>query len=340
MDENMLNKPLEAAKDTRQPLVSVKNLKKSFRVQAGMLKAVNGLTLDIYEGETIGLVGESGCGKSTAGRTILRFFDEDVEGEVNYNGIDVLNANKTQLKELRKEMQLIFQDPYAALNGRMTIQNIITEPLDIHNEGTKEERLKRVDDLLELVGLMPEHKGRFPHEFSGGQRQRICIARALALRPKFVVCDEPIASLDVSIQAQIVNLFKDLQQRFGLTYLFIAHDLSMVKYISDKIMVLYLGNMMEYAEADALCTEPLHPYTQALMEAVPVPDPDRHNLTENDILEGEIPNPVNPPSGCVFHTRCRYANDLCKSEVPNWIEDSPGHFVACHHYKDLQLKKK
>ncbi len=324
----------------KKPLVSVKNLKKQFRVQAGMLKAVNGLTLDIYEGETIGLVGESGCGKSTAGRTILRFFDEDVEGDITYNGIDVMAANKVQLKELRKEMQLIFQDPYAALNGRMTIQNIITEPLDIHNVGTKEERIKRVDELLELVGLMPEHKGRFPHEFSGGQRQRICIARALALNPKFVVCDEPIASLDVSIQAQIVNLFKELQQKFGLTYLFIAHDLSMVKYISDKIMVLYLGNMMEYAEADALCQAPLHPYTQALMEAVPVPDPDRHNLTENDILEGEIPNPVNPPSGCVFHTRCRYATDLCMSEIPNWVEDSPGHFVACHNYKDLQLKKK
>ncbi len=339
MSEVSLEKSVTSKENSKKPLVSVKNLKKQFRVQAGMLKAVNGLTLDIYEGETIGLVGESGCGKSTAGRTILRFFDEDVEGDINYNGIDVMKANKAQLKELRKEMQLIFQDPYAALNGRMTIQNIITEPLDIHNVGTKEERLKRVDELLELVGLLPEHKGRFPHEFSGGQRQRICIARALALNPKFVVCDEPIASLDVSIQAQIVNLFKELQDKFGLTYLFIAHDLSMVKYISDKIMVLYLGNMMEYAESEVLCSQPLHPYTQALMAAVPMPDPDCHNLTENDILEGEIPNPVNPPSGCVFHTRCRYATELCKSQVPNWVEDSPGHFVACHHYKDLKLKK-
>ncbi len=324
----------------KQPLVSVRNLKKQFRVSAGMLKAVNGLTLDIYEGETIGLVGESGCGKSTAGRTILRFFEDYVDGEILYNGKDVMSVSKAELKQLRKEMQMIFQDPYASLNSRMTIQSIITEPMDIHNIGTKEERIKRVDELLELVGLLPEHKGRFPHEFSGGQRQRICIARALALNPKFVVCDEPIASLDVSIQAQVVNLFKDLQQKFGLTYLFIAHDLSMVKYISDKIMVLYLGNMMEYAESEELYNNPLHPYTKSLMDAVPMPDPDAKNLTTHDILEGEIPNPVNPPTGCVFHTRCKYCTDICYKEVPEWIEHSEGHFVACHNYKNLVLKDK
>ncbi len=318
-----------------KPLVSINNLKKEFKVGGGMLKAVNGLTLDIFEGETIGLVGESGCGKSTVGRTILRFFDEYVHGDIFYKGKDLMKVSNKELKELRKEMQLIFQDPYSSLNGRMTVQSIITEPLDIHCVGTKEERIKRVDELLDLVGLMPEHKGRFPHEFSGGQRQRICIARALALNPKFIVCDEPIASLDVSIQAQIVNLFKDLQKKFGLTYLFIAHDISMVKYISDKIMVLYLGSMMEFAESEELYNRPLHPYTKALMEAVPEPDPDRHKLTENDILEGEIPNPINPPKGCVFHTRCRYATDICKSKVPTWVEDCQGHFVACHNYKNI-----
>ncbi len=324
----------------KQPLISIKNLKKQFKVSAGMLKAVNGLSLDIYEGETIGLVGESGCGKSTAGRTILRFFEDYVEGEILYNGKNIMEVSQPELKELRKELQMIFQDPYASLNGRMTVQSIITEPLDIHNIGTREERIAKVDELLELVGLLPEHKGRFPHEFSGGQRQRICIARALALNPKFVVCDEPIASLDVSIQAQIVNLFRELQDKFKLTYLFIAHDLSMVKYISDKIMVLYLGNMMEYAESEELYQNPLHPYTQALMDAVPVPDPDRHNLTDNDILEGEIPNPVNPPTGCVFHTRCKFAQEKCRQDIPTWVEDSPGHFVACHFYKELKLKKK
>ncbi len=323
-----------------KPLVSIRNLKKEFKVRGGMLKAVNGLTLDIYEGETIGLVGESGCGKSTAGRTILRFFDEYVEGDIFYKGKDMMKVSQKELKELRKEMQLIFQDPYSSLNGRMTVQNIITEPLDIHGIGTKEERIQRVDELLELVGLMPEHKSRFPHEFSGGQRQRICIARALALNPKFLVCDEPIASLDVSIQAQIVNLFKELQEKFGLTYLFIAHDISMVKYISDKIMVLYLGNMMEFAESEELYSRPLHPYTKALMEAIPEPDPNKHKLTESDILEGEIPSPVNPPKGCVFHTRCKYAVEICREKVPVWVEDCKGHFVACHNYKYIEDKEK
>lgn len=313
----------------KKVLIDVKNLTKKFAVSGGLLTAVNQLNLQIYEGETLGLVGESGCGKSTAGRAILRMYNDGQSGQVLFDGQDIMKLPVKNLKSLRKEMQLIFQDPYASLNGRMTVAAIISEPMDIQKIGTPDERDKRVDELLELVGLNREHKNRFPHEFSGGQRQRICIARALAMQPRFVVCDEPISSLDVSIQAQIVNLLKDLQNKMGLTYLFIAHDLSMVKYISDRILVMYLGNVAELAESEELNNNPLHPYTQALLSAVPVPDPD-YKFKEEQILTGEIPSPINPPSGCVFRTRCKQATEQCAKEKPEWREVNPNHFVACH----------
>ena len=317
--------------DDKLPLIRVRNLSKQFKVKKGYLKAVNNFNIDIYESETLGLVGESGCGKSTAGRTILRLYDDNIQGEIFYKDKDILKYSKKELKDLRKEMQLIFQDPYAALNSRMTVEKIISEPLTIQKIGNSEERSKRVEELLSLVGLSSEHKNRFPHEFSGGQRQRICIARALAIRPKFIVCDEPIASLDVSIQAQIVNLLKKLQDEFNYTYLFIAHDLSMVKYISDRILVMYLGNMMELSDSMSLTEKPFHPYTKALLTAVPVPEPGY--VRDEKIIEGEIPNPINPPSGCVFRTRCTEVMDICSKEVPIWHEIEKNHFVACHLYK-------
>lgn len=319
-------------------LVHVKDLTKKFAVSGGILTAVNHLNLHIYEGETLGLVGESGCGKSTAGRAILRMYSDGQSGEVMFDGQDIMKLSPKELIPLRKQMQLIFQDPYAALNGRMTIAAIISEPMEVQKIGSPKERDERVNELLDLVGLNREHKNRFPHEFSGGQRQRICIARALAMQPRFVVCDEPISSLDVSIQAQVVNLLKELQSKMGLTYLFIAHDLSMVKYISDRILVMYLGNMMELAQSEELNNNPLHPYTQALLSAVPVPEPD-HKFKEDQILKGEIPSPVDPPSGCVFRTRCPRAYNRCISEKPAWKEVHPGHFVACHLYDENEHRE-
>lgn len=316
--------------ENKKPLLKVNNLSKRFKVSRGTLTAVNNLSLEMYEGETLGLVGESGCGKSTAGRSIIRLYDDGYSGEVLFEGKDVLKMNKKELKDIRTKMQLIFQDPYASLNGRMTVENIIKEPLVINKKFTEEERTKKVEELLEKVGLKAEHKNRFPHEFSGGQRQRICIARSLVVEPKFVVCDEPIASLDVSIQAQVVNLLKDLQKENNYTFLFIAHDLSMVKYISDRILVMYLGNMAELASSEELTMKPLHPYTKALLTAVPVPEPGYKR--EEAIIEGEIPNPMNPPSGCVFRTRCNKCMDICSKEVPVWKEVEPEHFVACHLY--------
>jgi len=313
------------------PLLTVHNLTKRFAVKGGTLTAVNKMSFVIYKGETLGLVGESGCGKSTTGRAVLRMYDGGQSGQIIYNGTDLMKLSQKEMKKYRKEMQLIFQDPYASLDGRMTVGSIIAEPLNIHKLGTQLERMARVEELLNLVGLDSEHKNRFPHEFSGGQRQRICIARALAIRPKFVVCDEPISSLDVSIQAQVVNLLKELQSKMELTYLFIAHDLSMIKYISDRIMVMYLGSMAELASSDELNKDPLHPYTQALLAAVPIPDP-RHVKSREQSLEGEIPSPINPPSGCVFHTRCKKAYAECKQTAPEWKEAKPGHFVACHLY--------
>lgn len=313
------------------PLVDVQNLVKVFSVSGGTLHAVNGLNLSIYEGETVGLVGESGCGKSTAGRTILRMYDGGYSGAVLYEGQNIFSLKKRDMKQLRTKMQMIFQDPYASLNGRMTVGSIIEEPMAIHSIGTPTERKERVEELLGMVGLKSEHKNRFPHEFSGGQRQRICIARALSVNPKFVVCDEPISSLDVSIQAQVVNLMKDLQDRLGLTYLFIAHDLSVVKYISDRILVMYLGKSMELASSEELTSNPCHPYTKALLGAVPNPNPN-HKLSSKPVLEGEIPNPINPPKGCVFNTRCPSAFDKCMVSTPEWKEISRGHQVACHLY--------
>ncbi len=316
----------------KKPLLKVNNLSKKFKVSRGTLTAVNNLSLEIYEGETLGLVGESGCGKSTAGRSILKLYDNGYGGEVLFEGKDILKMNKKELKEMRTEMQLIFQDPYASLNSRMTVENIIKEPLIINKKFTEEERTKKVEELLERVGLKAEHKNRYAHEFSGGQRQRICIARSLVVEPKFVVCDEPIASLDVSIQAQVVNLLKELQDEFNYTYLFIAHDLSMVKYISDRILVMYLGNMTELASSEKLTNSPLHPYTKALLGSVPVPDPNYER--EEKLIDGEIPNPMNPPSGCVFRTRCPKAMDICAKKVPEWKEVKEEHFVACHLYNN------
>ncbi|MBE4910224.1 ATP-binding cassette domain-containing protein [Bacillus luteolus] len=314
-----------------KPLVQIRNLKKYFNSGGVPLKAVNHLSLDIFQGETVGLVGESGCGKSTAGKTIIRLL-EATDGEVFFEGKNIFTLSVTEMKKLRREVQIIFQDPYASLNPRMRIEDIIAEPLDIHGVVKGKKRKERVAELLKLVGLTPEHANRYPHEFSGGQRQRIGIARALALNPKFIVCDEPISALDVSIQAQVVNLLKDLQEKLGLTYLFIAHDLSMVKYISERVLVMYLGNMVELADSDELYREPLHPYTQALLSAVPVPDPSKQS--ERIILEGDVPSPMNPPSGCVFRTRCQHAMDICAREIPQWKEMKPKHYTACHLYNE------
>lgn len=318
---------------TKKPLVEVRKLKKHFQVGDQVLKAVQNLELDIYPGETLGLVGESGCGKSTAGRTMLRLY-EPTEGEMLFDGKDIFKLSQSEMKKMRREMQMIFQDPYASLNPRMTIEDIIGEALDIHQLAPGSKRKERIAELLQLVGLNPEHMERFAHEFSGGQRQRIGIARALAVEPKFIICDEPISALDVSIQAQVVNLLKELQVKMGLTYLFIAHDLSMVKYISDRVLVMYLGNMVELAESDELYENPLHPYTQALMSAVPIPDPEVERNRERIVLTGDIPSPINPPSGCVFRTRCPVAMEVCASRAPEWKEVKPGHYTACHLYND------
>ncbi|SHH78170.1 oligopeptide transport system ATP-binding protein [Clostridium collagenovorans DSM 3089] len=311
-------------------LIEVKNLKKHFKVgPKAILKAVDGVSFDIHKGETLGLVGESGCGKTTCGRTIMGMYGA-TEGEVIFDGHDVHKLNKKDKKEFSKRAQVIFQDPYASLNPRMTVGDIIAEGIDVHKLYTGEDRTKKIYELLSLVGLNKEHASRFPHEFSGGQRQRIGIARALAIEPDFIVCDEPISALDVSIQAQVVNLLIKLQNELGLTYLFIAHDLSMVKHISDRVGVMYLGNMVELAPSADLYAEPLHPYTQALLSAIPIPDPEVEKSKERIHLEGEVPSPINPKPGCKFAGRCRYAKDVCKQTTPELKEVKPGHFAACH----------
>ncbi len=315
-------------------LIKVNNLKKWFPIRGGILsrtvgyvKAVNDISFYVNRGEVLGLVGESGSGKTTAGRTILRLI-EPTEGEVVFDGTDVVALSKAELRPFRRRMQIIFQDPFASLNPRMTVGDIIAEPLIIHRlVKTPQERTDRVAELLKLVGLSPDHMRRYPHEFSGGQRQRIGIARALAVDPEFIVADEPVSALDVSIQAQVVNLLQDLKDDLGLTLLFIAHDLAVVEYISDRIAVMYLGKIMEMAPAKELYTQPQHPYTEALLSAVPVPDPTIKR--ERIVLEGDIPSPINPPSGCVFRTRCRYAIPECAETVPELREVSPGHFKAC-----------
>ncbi|MDL4838866.1 ABC transporter ATP-binding protein [Aquibacillus rhizosphaerae] len=320
--------------------LSVKQLKKHFNVGKNQtLKAVDGINFDVYKGETFGLVGESGCGKSTIGRTIMGLYN-CTDGQVVYNNNNIHELDDKESFDFRRNMQMIFQDPYASLNPRSTVKEVISEPMEVHGlYPNKKERLDRVYQLLEEVGLSRDHANRYPHEFSGGQRQRIGIARALALDPSFIIADEPISALDVSVQAQVVNLLKKLQQEKGLTYLFIAHDLSMVKHISDRIGVMYLGNMVELTESNNLYEQPLHPYTKALLSAIPIPDPDMEEGRERMILEGELPSPINPPSGCVFRTRCPFAMKACAEVKPEWQEVETNHFVACHLYND-QIKNK
>ena len=299
-----------------------------FRRQVGAVRAVDGVSFDVKRGETLGLVGESGCGKSTTGRTILQLY-KPTAGSVTFDGTDIIKLKGEQMRQMRRKMQMIFQDPYASLNPRMTVAQLVGEPLMVHNAATGAEITERVKHLLEIVNLNPAFATRYPHEFSGGQRQRIGIARALALQPSFIICDEPISALDVSIQAQVVNLLEELQEQFNLTYLFIAHDLSMVKHISDRVAVMYLGVIVELATRDELYAKPLHPYTQALLSAVPIPDPIADAKRKRTILQGDVPSPANPPSGCRFRTRCPIAEAVCAETRPEFREIRPGHFVAC-----------
>jgi oligopeptide/dipeptide ABC transporter ATP-binding protein len=315
-------------------LVEVKSLKKYFPITGGIfsrivghVKAVDGVSFTIRKGETLGLVGESGCGKTTMGRAILRLVDA-TEGEVLFEGQDVFKLGKEEMRKLRREMQIIFQDPYASLNPRMTIGDIIGEPLEIHGVARGQKKEARVRELLDVVGLAPYHIRRYPHEFSGGQRQRIGIARALALNPKLIICDEPVSALDVSIQSQIINLLQDLQSNFGLTYLFIAHNLSVIKHISDRVGVMYLGKIVEMSSEAELFRNPKHPYTEALLSAVPVANPEIKR--QRIVLEGDVPSPINPPSGCHFHTRCRIAQEVCRRKDPEWREAEPDHWISCH----------
>jgi oligopeptide transport system ATP-binding protein len=328
---------MSQAKSNGKVLVRVENLKKHFPItrgviiqrEVGTVRAVDGVNMEIHEGETLGLVGESGCGKSTTGRSILQLY-RPTSGKVYYDGLDLTEMEGDALRKARRNFQMIFQDPYASLNPRMTVEGIIGEPLEVHGIGNRKERHERVKELMSEVGLNPSLNNRYPHEFSGGQRQRIGVARALALQPNFIVCDEPISALDVSIQAQVVNLLEELQQKFGLTYLFIAHDLSMVRHIADRTAVMYLGKIVELADRTELYTNPLHPYTQALLSAVPIPDPVKERKRQRIILTGDVPSPAHPPTGCNFNPRCPLAIDVCKQEDPEWREITPGHWVACH----------
>ncbi|EIJ81858.1 oligopeptide ABC transporter ATP-binding protein [Bacillus methanolicus PB1] len=329
-----------SAKNDSSIILELQNVKKHFSIKAGFLqktvghiKAVDGINLKVKKGETIGIVGESGCGKSTAGRTIIRLY-KPTEGKILFKGRDISRLSESELrKSVRKDIQMIFQDPFASLNPRKTLRSIIREPLNTHNMYSGKKRDERVEELLEKVGLNASYINRYPHEFSGGQRQRIGIARALALNPELIIADEPVSSLDVSIQAQIINLMEDLQEEFSLTYLFISHDLSVVRHISDRVGVMYLGKMMELADKHKLYSDPLHPYTQALLSAVPVLRKKGVAKRERIILKGELPNPASPPKGCVFHTRCPAATDLCRQLVPDFKEIKRNHFVACHLYE-------
>ena len=316
---------------TSEVLLSLEDICKYFKVSGGTLKAVDHVTFDIHKGETMGLVGESGCGKSTLGRVAMGIYPA-TSGKLSYKGKQVNLKHAKDRFNYSKVAQIIFQDPYASLDPRMTVSSIIQEGMEIHNMYDAKRRKERVYELLEMVGLNREHANRFPHEFSGGQRQRICIARALALNPEFIVCDEPVSALDVSIQAQIINLLKNLQKKYNLTYLFISHDLSVVEYISDTVGVMYLGNLVEYGATEDIFRNPLHPYTKALFSAIPVPDPTVK--MDRIVLEGSIPSPANPPAGCKFHTRCANCMEKCKTEVPQQREIEPGHYVVCHLYDE------
>ncbi|QQK09035.1 ABC transporter ATP-binding protein [Miniphocaeibacter halophilus] len=318
----------------KEKLVEVNNLSKYFKVSGGDLKAVDNISFYINKGETFGLVGESGCGKSTAGRTMLRLY-EPTAGEVIFKGKNICEFSDKEMKEVRKHMQMIFQDPYASLDPRMTVEEIVGEPFEIYGILKGKERQEKVIELLDIVGLSSEHAQRFPHEFSGGQRQRVGIARALALNPEFIICDEPISALDVSIQAQVVNLLKDLQENLGLTLLFIAHDLSMVRYISDRVGVMYLGKLVELSSSEKLYEHPLHPYTKALLSAIPIADPDAQKERERIELKGEVPSPINPKPGCRFADRCEYAKDICRNTDPVLEEIEEGHYVACLRVKEI-----
>ncbi|HBQ25461.1 MAG TPA: peptide ABC transporter ATP-binding protein [Syntrophomonas sp.] len=328
-------------KDSKE-ILTVENLKKYFVIDSSrgkkkILKAVDDVSFSVQKGETLGLVGESGCGKTTLGRSVIRLYDITA-GHIFFDDQEITGLGENELRSLRRRMQIIFQDPYASLNSRMTVGDIIAEPLDIHGLARGRERQRRVEELLNRVGLNAEHVNRYPHEFSGGQRQRIGIARALAVNPDFVVCDEPISALDVSIQAQVVNLLEELQAELGLTYLFIAHDLAMVKHISHRVGVMYLGQLVELTGSHELYHNPVHPYTRLLLSAIPIPDPDVTAKTEK-MPEGEIPSPVNPPSGCRFRTRCPYAKEICSQVVPPLVEITPGHQVACHRAGEVRCEE-
>jgi oligopeptide transport system ATP-binding protein len=319
------------------PLLEARHVKKYFPIRKGVLQrevgrvhAVDDVSFAVREGETLGLVGESGCGKSTLGRTLVRLL-EPTEGEIIFQGRPIQSLGTRSLRPLRREMQMVFQDPYASLNPRKRVGTIVSDPMRIHNLGSRDDQKRRVGEILETVGLSPEHYNRFPHEFSGGQRQRIGIARALALRPKLIIADEPVSALDVSIQSQMLNLLEDLQNEFQLTYIFIAHDLGVVRHVSDRIAVMYLGKIVELSPAEELYTRPIMPYTEALLSAVPIPDPDLAEKRERIVLEGDVPSPINPPTGCRFHPRCRYATDVCKQIEPPLVDYGNGHLAACHH---------
>lgn len=328
---------------TGEPLLEVTDLVKHFPIKAGAIierevarvRAVDGVSLTLHEGETLGLVGESGCGKSTLCRLILQLM-APTSGSVRFQGQELVGRSRRDLRPIRRNIQMVFQDPYASLNPRKRIGQIIGDPIELHGLARGGEVKRQVQDLLDRVGLQAEHYNRFPHEFSGGQRQRIGIARALALRPKLIIADEPVSALDVSVQAQIINLFEDLQQEFGLSYLFVAHDLGVVRHVSDRVAVMYLGKIVETASATELYGKPFHPYSNALLSAVPIPDPRRNAARERLILEGDVPSPIDPPSGCRFHTRCRWATEVCTAEEPDMIEREQAHAAACHHPRNLE----